>query len=158
MKYIAERFASKNGSKATNVFRLKGEDARLGIVRLPSQLIKTPNNPKGLFRRGQFVTLRNQDNGKIVVREVKGCGSQYRLYGCAVALDYDGLLELGLNTKETDPVNLVVSDSNWFAREYFLCYQDPDRSSREGRKNSWQAMILGLILSPFVGMALTAIL
>lgn len=97
------------------VIRLPEEDeGGMGIVRMCNyNIVSSPSRRQVLtkrFMRKKPVTIQNLDNGFWILRYAMGNSGNLSLTKNQIAIDYDGIQQLGLKL-HTNPVNLKVTDS-----------------------------------------------
>ncbi|WP_428774896.1 hypothetical protein [Vibrio sp.] len=112
------------------------------IVRLNNRMIGKTGTK---YRRRTPVIISNQDNNHWVLRYCMGGSSLKGLTKSSLAIDYDGVDELGIRFKQ--PASLIMRRANVFdmAKWYWA---HPDRAVRA----EWRFVLIGFALS--VGDAL----
>lgn len=133
----------------TNVIRLPKEDsgASLSIVRLANCYIKPTK-----FTRRTAVLIRNaSDHKKWTIRYVMGGGTVAGLNKTSIAIDYDGICELGVQYKH--PAKLIVRKAT-FSESMLWLMNSPDLNIRLSLRLAVLGASLG-VLSLF--LAITAL-
>lgn len=150
--YVLNRLFKKpsKSQEARSIWHLRKDHANKSQIRVHSGLIKTDDNPKGLFVRDELITVYNRNNNKFVCGFVRGGGTDYKLYAETVALDYSQLVELGLDYKaKNGDLEMWVARS--FEREFFQTHQIHDLAARSAHKAAKrmhaQNIILGIIFA-----------
>ncbi|WP_413495483.1 hypothetical protein [Shewanella baltica] len=131
------------------VIRLPEEDeGGMGIVRMCNyNIVSSPSRLKVLtrkrFLRKKPVTIQNLDNGLWILRYAMGNPGNLSLTKSQIAIDYDGIQQLGLQL-HTNPVNLKVTDSTQL--EIFKHFWDhQDLNIRISMRMGAIGLVLGAI-------------
>ena len=108
-------------------------DVGKSYIRVHGTLIKSLNNPKGLFKRDELITLYNPETNLFVSGYARGCGSKYvkekNFSKESVTLEYDQRQMLGISHSRRS-VNLKMWSSRGFEVNYFMGFQNDDLTSR----------------------------
>lgn len=139
----------KNTQKVSSLWELTDKSPQ-NTIRIANKLIKSKNNPSGLFRRNELITVYNQSTNQYVCGFARGCGKAMNLYPSTVALDYDQRLHLGVKKDEKKGDFLM-----WKARAYeqrqFYAEQVEDPLQRNLHKiqqrQYWQNILIGIVLA-----------
>tara|TARA_R110002124_G_scaffold128157_14_gene288668 strand:+ start:1402 stop:2091 length:690 start_codon:yes stop_codon:yes gene_type:complete len=128
------------GMQANNVYKLDEKDAMEHVCRINNNRMK--DGEGCVAKRGDLVKIVNTENGQFVMRYVQGSG-EHRIRFNAVGIDYHAKLSLGIVNADT--VDLQIVKANAADREFYLMYQDRDKSSRQSRALGWY-IFLGSVL------------
>ncbi|BDA63023.1 hypothetical protein [Shewanella xiamenensis] len=135
--------------KVDKVIRLPREDeGGIGIVRMGNfNIVSSLSRRKAItrkrFMRKKPVTIQNLENGLWILRYAMGNSGNLSLTKSQIAIDYDGIQQLGL-TLHTNPVNLKVTDSSQL--EIFLHFWlHPDLNIRISMRMGAIGLFLGAI-------------
>lgn len=135
--------------KVDKVIRLPREDeggigiVRMGNFNIVSSLSRRKEITRKRFMRKKPVTIQNLENGLWILRYAMGNSGNLSLTKSQIAIDYDGIQQLGL-TLHTNSVNLKVTDSSQL--EIFLHFwQHPDLNIRISMRMGAIGLFLGAI-------------
>jgi hypothetical protein len=151
---IFERILRRKPIKKVEIstlWTLHKADSFQNQIRVDAGLIRSENNPKGIFRRDELVTVFNPDNNKFVCGQVRGSGSTYKsMFRSTIAIDYSQRVNLGIDF-DTKNHALEVWNARPFEIEYFLSNQSLDIAARFTYKATVKqyrvSMIMGLVLA-----------
>jgi hypothetical protein len=135
----------------TDAWNLNPSDAFQNQIRVCGTLIKSHNNPNGLFRRDELVAVYNPQNKKFVCGQVRGSGSLYKdMFKTTLALDYSQRVHLAIDDSVTGH-SLELWKARSFEIEYFLFHQTvnvADRYTYRATVKQYRASIaLGLVFA-----------
>ena len=133
------------------MWRQKQSDCGHNLLRIHGSLIRSENNPDGLFSSEDVVTVRNLETGRFTTLFVKGHGSQYKgFYKNSIALDLRSMNALGI-PKDAKEVRIAVQRGNMFSRHFGRMYVFGTPEERLGWQNKLFLSYLSCIASGFMG-------
>ncbi len=162
LKYFIPKSLKKPVFSSKKVWSIqKKDDQEQDIIRVHQSIIKSDDNPKGVFYSGELVVIKNPDNGRFTMVYVKGPGPLYvNMFKVTIAMRLKTRKELGLERDQQNAA-LKLYRAKTLGQYYGKCYVLGSGESRTEAQNSLKMsffnQIFGVILGAVLGSLVTVV-